>query len=116
MLITKKAPFEANDKEKIMDKIVEEDYNKNSRKLLDVSEEVRDLIDKLLEKDPEKRPSAKEALEHPWFKKYNGRGAFSNFKFEDFNAIIDKLFDYKPLNKLQEIVLSFLVHNSPSNN
>ena len=116
MLITKKAPFEANDKEKIMDKIVEEDYNKNSRKLLDVSEEVRDLIDKLLEKDPEKRPSAKEALEHPWFKKFNGRGAFSNFKFEDFNTIIDKLFDYKPLNKLQEIVLSFLVHNSPSNN
>ena len=116
MLITKKAPFEANDKEKIMDKIVEEDYNKNSRKLLDVSDEVRDLIDKLLEKDPDKRLSAKEALEHPWFKKYNGRGAFSNFKFEDFNTIIDKLFDYKPLNKLQEIVLSFLVHNSPSNN
>ena len=115
MLITKKAPFEGKDKEKIMDKIVEEDYNKNSRKLLEFSDEVKDLLNKLLEKNPEKRPSAMEALEHPWFKKYNGRGAFSNFKFEDFNLIIDKLFDFKPLNKLQEIVLSFLVHNSPSN-
>ena len=115
MLIAKKAPFEGKDKEKIMDKIVEEDYNKNSRKLLEFSDEVKDLLNKLLEKNPDKRPSAKEALEHPWFKKFNGRCAFSNFKFEDFNLIIDKLFDFKPLNKLQEIVLSFLVHNSPSN-
>ena len=33
------------------------------------SEEVLDLIRKLLEKDPKKRLSANEALEHPWFLK-----------------------------------------------
>jgi len=115
MLIAKKPPFDGKDKEIIYDKILEEDYNKNSRKLLDFSDEVRDLIDKLLEKDKDKRPSAKEALSHPWFQKYNGRGAFANFKFEDFNLIIEKLFNYQKLNKMQEIVLEFLVHNSPSN-
>ena len=115
MLIAKKPPYDGKDKEVIYDKILDEEYNKHSRKLLDFSDEVRDLIDKLLEKDIDKRPSAKEALNHPWFKKYNGRAAFANFKFEDFNLIIEKLFNYQKLNKIQEIVLEFLVHNSPSN-
>ena len=115
MLIAKKPPFDGKDKEVIYDKILDEEYNKHSRKLLDFSDEVRDLIDKLLEKDMDKRPSAKEALNHPWFKKYNGRAAFANFKFEEFNLIIEKLFNYQKLNKIQEIVLEFLVHNSPSN-
>ena len=115
MLITKKAPFEGNDPQKIFEKITDEEYNKHSRKLLDCSEEVRDLLDKLLEKNYEKRLSAREALDHPWFKKCQGRSAFSNFKFEDFNLIIEKLFNFKYLNKLQELVVSYLVHNSPSN-
>ena len=115
MLIAKKPPFDGKDKDVIYDKILDEEYNKHSRKLLDFSDEVRDLIDKLLEKDMDKRPSAKEALDHPWFKKYNGRAAFANFKFEEFNLIIEKLFNYQKLNKIQEIVLEFLVHNSPSN-
>ena len=115
MLITKKAPFEGNDPQKIFDKITNEEYNKHSRKLLDSSEEVRDLLDKLLEKNYEKRLSAREALDHPWFKKFHGRSAFSNFKFEDFNLILDKLFNFKYLNKLQDLVISYLVHNSPSN-
>ena len=115
MLITKKAPFEGNDPQKIFDKITNEEYNKHSRKLLDSSEEVRDLLDKLLEKNYEKRLSAREALDHPWFKKFHGRSAFSNFKFEDFNLILDRLFNFKYLNKLQDLVISYLVHNSPSN-
>ena len=115
MLIAKKAPFEGNDPQKIFDKITDEEYNRHSRKLLDFSDEVRDLIDKLLEKNVEKRLSAREALDHPWFKKCHGRSAFANFKFEDFNLIIDRLFNVKYLNKLQDLVLSYLVHNSPSN-
>jgi len=31
------------------------------------SYELQDLIEKMLEVDPEKRISAQEALEHPWF-------------------------------------------------
>ena len=32
-----------------------------------VSEEAKDLIRKLLELDPHKRASARQALQHPWF-------------------------------------------------
>ena len=33
-----------------------------------ISYEVKDLIENLTELDPEMRPSAKEALDHIWFK------------------------------------------------
>ena len=35
-----------------------------------ISNEARDFVGKLLEKDPEKRMNIKEALEHEWFHKY----------------------------------------------
>ena len=115
MLIAKKPPFNGKNNEDIFEKITNEDYNKHSTNLLEFSEEARDLIGKLLEKNIDKRLSAKEALNHPWFKEFNGRAAFANFKFDDFNLILDKFFNAKKLNKLQELVLNFLVHNSPSN-
>ena len=74
-----------------------------------------DLLDKLFEKNPDKRPQAKEALNHPWFIRYQGKEAFANFKFQNFNLILDILFNVKHLNKLQEIILKYLIHNSPSN-
>ena len=38
------------------------------KSVTNISQEVRDLIEKLTEFDPEARPSAKEALDHIWFK------------------------------------------------
>ena len=115
MLIAKKPPFDGSTREQIYEKITEAGYNKHSRKLFDFSDEVMDLLDKLLEKNPDKRPSAKEALNHPWFKRYQGNATFAKFKFEDFNLILVKLFNVKHLNKLQEIILKYLIHNSQSN-
>ena len=114
-LIAKKPPFAGDEPKKIFEKITNEEYNKHSRKLLDCSNEVRDLLNKLLDKNVSKRLSAKEALKHPWFINYNGQGAFANFRYEDFNLILERLFNVKFLNKLAEIVLIYLVHNSPYN-
>ena len=80
--------------------------------MFDFSDEVMDLLDKLFEKNPDKRQLAKEALNHPWFTRYQGN-AFANFKFEDL--ILDKLFNVKQLNKLQEIILKYIILNYPSN-
>ena len=33
-----------------------------------ISDEARDFVSVLLHKDPEQRPSAKEALQHPWLR------------------------------------------------
>ena len=114
MLLTNKAPFNGKNDEIIIEKIKEGNYDKKSRKLMDYSDDIRDLLDHLLEVDVDKRFSAKQALNHEWFKKYRGRTLFSNFKVSELNDIINNLFNYKNINKIQELVLSFLVHNSPS--
>ena len=75
---------------------------------------VRDLVSKLLKKDINKRLSAKEALNHPWFEKFGGRSLFCNFKKEDVEPYINNLFNYSFNSKIQQLVIAFLVHNLPS--
>ena len=71
-------------------------------------------MSKLLEKDINKRYSAKEALEHPWFEKYGGRALFSNFNEEEIKQYIDNILKYSFNSKIQQLVIAFLVHNLPS--
>ena len=43
-----------------------------------ISEDAKDLIRKLLEYSPDKRLSAEEALDHPWFHNILGESKISN--------------------------------------
>jgi calcium-dependent protein kinase len=114
MTLVGRAPFDGKDDEEIIYKINSVDYNKNEPRLVKHSPEVRDLVSKLLEKDTEKRYSAKEALNHPWFKKYGGRALFSNFEEEEIKPYINNLLKYTFNSKIQQLVIAFLVHNLPS--
>ena len=114
MLLTKKAPFNGKNNEIIIEKIEEGNYDKKCKKLLEYSPEVRDLLDNLLEIDVNKRFSARKALNHPWFKIYGGRTLFSNFSLDELKKVLVNLFNFKNNNKIQELVLAFLVHNSPT--
>ena len=114
MTLVGRAPFDGKDDEEIIYKINSIDYNKNEPRLVKHSNEVRDLVSKLLEKDTEKRYSAKEALNHPWFAKYGGRALFSNFEEEEIRPFINNLLKYTYNSKIQQLVIAFLVHNLPS--
>ena len=114
MLLTKKAPFNGNNNDKIEEKIEKGSYDNKNKQLMEYSSEVRDLLNKLLEVNAEKRYSAKQALNHIWFKNYGGRALFNNFNKEELINVVNNLFKFKGINKLQELVLAFLVHNSPS--
>ena len=109
------APFDGDNDEEIIRRIKLGKYNKNDQRYVKHSQEVKDLVSKLLEKNIDKRLSAKEALNHPWFEKYGGRNLFCNFKPEEIRPYIDNLFNYKYNSKLQELVLAFLVHNLSNN-
>ena len=109
------APFDGEDDHEIIKSIKIGKYNKNDERFEKHSPEVKDLLSKLLEKNIDKRLSAKEALNHPWFEKYGGRNLFSNFKPEDIKPYIENLFNYKYNSKLQELVIAFLVHNLSNN-
>ena len=114
MMLVGRAPFDGKDDEEIISKINSANYNSKEPKLLKHSSEVRDLVSKLLQKDTEKRYSAKEALAHPWFEKFGGRSLYSNFKREEIEPYINNLFNYSFNSKIQQLVIAFLVHNLPS--
>ena len=109
------APFDGRTDEEIIHRIKTGKYNKKNSRFVEHSEEVKDLVYKLLEMNTEKRYSAKEALNHPWFQKYGGRNLFDNFKQDDIKSYIENLFNYKYNSKLQELVIAFLVHNLSNN-
>jgi calcium-dependent protein kinase len=111
MTLTGIPPFDGETDEDIIGRIKIGKYSKNNKRFLEHSSEVKDLVSSLLEIDTEKRLSSKEALDHPWFKKYGGRKLFCNFKREEIMPYIDNLFQYKYNSKLQELVIAFLVHN-----
>ena len=115
MMLVGRAPFDGKDDEEIICKINSADYNSNEPRLMKHSPEVRDLVSKLLQKDTDKRYSAKEAIAHPWFQKYGGRSLYSNFKREEIEPYINNLFNYSFNSKIQQLVIAFLVHNLPSN-
>ncbi len=115
MTLVGAAPFDGKTDNDIIKRIKIGKYNKNEPRLLEHSEEVQDLVSRLLEKNIDKRLSAKEAINHPWFNKYGGRRIFSNYKPEDIKPYIENLFNYKYNSKLQELVIAFLVHNLSNN-
>ena len=115
MMLVGRAPFDGKDDEEIICKINSGEYNSKEPRLLKHSPEVRDLVKKLLQKDTNKRYSAQEALNHPWFQKFGGRSLFSNFKREEIEPYINNLFNYSFNSKIQQLVIAFLVHNLPNN-
>ena len=114
MFLVGKAPFDGLNNEEIMNSIKTKEYNVNNEKLNHFSEEIRDLLKGLLNKNSEDRLSAKQALNHQWFKKFNGRKLFGNFREKEIQPYIDNLFNYTFNSKIQQLVMAFLVRNLPS--
>ena len=113
LALTGKVPFDGKTDDEISNKIQNDPYNELEPMLLAHSSESRDLLDKLLEKDMEKRISAKQALNHEWFKNYHGRALFSNFRLDEIQQYIHNLCLYSSESKISQLVLAFLVHNIP---
>ena len=114
MFLTGRPPFLGKNNEEIINSIITKNVDENNQRLLQRSPEVRDLVKGLLDKDKNKRLSAKEALNHQWFKKFNGRKLFENFKDEDIQIYIENLLHYSFNSKIQQLVIAFLVHNLPT--
>ena len=60
-------PFNADNDNEILEKIAIGDFDFPEEEWGDVSQEAKQLIKKMLQKDPKKRPSAMEILRDLWF-------------------------------------------------
>ena len=114
MLIVGHAPFEGESDKKILSRIQKGVYEKNDLRYQKASPEVKDLIVKLLISDPKKRISAKDALEHIWFKKYQANSLYYNITKNEILHCIQNLLSYDINNKFQELMLTYIVHNMPN--
>ena len=67
-----------------------------------ISDEAKDLIEKLLDRDPQTRISAQEALRHPWITNYE------DFETIKVNLEVKLLEEYRRAHKLKKTVLNYM--------
>ena len=114
VLLTKKPPFNGEMTEEIIASIEKGEYDLKSPHFDKISNSALDLIQKLLNKDVEKRISAQEALNHPWFKEQQSRELYNEIVDQNIvQKLLNNLKKYKKNSIIQETALAYLVHNFP---
>jgi len=110
VLLTKKIPFFGEDEKQIQKNIVKKTYN--AEPLKSFSKYSQDLIADLLEKDPDKRLNAEEALTYEIFKAFKCKETINKVDKKEIQLYIDNIKKFKKGNALQEAAISYLIHNS----
>ena len=113
MFIVGRPPFDGKTNREIMDKIKLGKYSTNDKRWNKASNEVKDLINKLLVIEPNKRLTAFEALKHPWFNVTNSNILYNNISKDEVLNCISNLLNYSFKSKFEELVLTYIIHNLP---
>ncbi len=100
-------PFKGSSNNEIFNKILNEDVKFSSNKWKKISDDARDFVKECLNKIPEKRPNAIQALEHNWFKDIlNEVHSVKNISVDILNNL--KNFSIKA--KFTKMVIRYLVN------
>ena len=82
LMLSGSLPFTGKDEHEIAKNVVYSKVNFEKKPIWkEISNEAKDFIVKLLDKDLKTRMEMKAALEHPWFKKYNLKNTIDEKKF-----------------------------------
>ena len=95
ILLVNEPPFQGESEEEIFSKILKDEPNLDINPLKDISDNCKDLIKKLLEKDAKKRIKAREALKHPFFTSGINIGNLFKGKYKENNEILKTLYKRK---------------------
>ena len=114
VLLTKKPPFNGEYENEIISNIEKCNYDLESPPFDTISNNAKDLIQKLLNKDINLRITAQEALNHSWFKENNTKEILNEILNENVvTQLLNNLKKYKKISIIQETALAYLVHNFP---
>ena len=113
ILLTGDIPFKGNNEEEIMKSILNDKLDfENNIKLKNISDDAKDLIKKCFIYNSNKRISAKEALNHNFFKsginKYN---LFNDDLIDDTINVLNILREYPKYNIITQLFIAFITHN-----
>jgi len=95
ILFVNNPPFQGDSEDEIFSKILKDEPNLDIKPLKDISDNCKDLIKKLLEKDAKKRIKAREALKHPFFTNGINIGNLFKGKYKENNEILKSLYRRK---------------------
>ena len=114
ILLTGLPPFNGNSDEEIMKKIKSGKFDMKKYPWPIISSQAKDLLKKLLEFDVNKRISAEEALNHPWFesKQVKSQDNEGLFDVKDPNKLLNNLINFRSDNILRSTVFAYLIHNN----
>jgi len=97
-------PFEGDNNKEIFKRVLQQKLEFDPEDWTDISAEAKDLITKMLEKEPAKRITAIDALNHKWFEKIH--------KDESLHKdVMHRLQQFRAPQRLQLEALKFLVSN-----
>ena len=113
MLLSGIPPFDGDTEKKIFFRILEGEYDLKTGVWTKISKEAKNLIKLLLEHDPNKRISAKAAINHEWFKIQNTKELLFNCSngANTMGSMLNTISSYKSDFKLQQVAIAFIVHN-----
>ena len=99
-------PFNGSDDKKIIDAVKKGKYTLDEPEWDDVSEEAVDLVKRCLTYDVDKRISASEALDHPWFAKFAKAGKVKKLSA---SKALTNLKNFRAGQKLKQATLTYIV-------
>jgi len=105
-MMTGKHPFDGKTQEEIFERIQRGEYDLHLLEKQKCSEEVKDLIKKLIVLNPPERLSVQKALEHPWLKIFVEKEKKLNTVID--KAIIDSLKTFPNSNPLEKEIMFYL--------
>ncbi|KAJ7957914.1 putative Calcium-dependent protein kinase [Quillaja saponaria] len=103
ILLSGVPPFWAETEKGIFDAILDGKLDLESSPWPSISSAAKDLIRKMLAKDPKRRITAAEALEHPWMKK---DGEASDKPID--SAVLIRMKQFRAMNKMKKLALKVI--------
>ncbi|KAG6394082.1 hypothetical protein SASPL_144661 [Salvia splendens] len=104
ILLSGVPPFWAETEKGIFDAILKEEVDFVSQPWPSISNSGKDLVRKMLTKDPKKRITSSEVLEHPWIK-----GQASDKRID--SAVLSRMKQFRAMNKLKKLALKVIAQS-----
>jgi calcium-dependent protein kinase len=108
-LLSGRPPFEGSSDVQILESIKKSSANLSGGVWDQISKEAKDLVQKMLNKDPKKRLSATEALNHPWIHKAST--ASDPQTQEKLHSALDNFRKFNSGNKIKQAALGFMIQH-----
>lgn len=104
ILLVGHMPFTSTNDQRTKEKIQSGIYNFKPQRWQKVSKEAKDFVDQLLNVDPAKRPTAAQALQHPWIIRHNSIPETPSSKKD--TGVVDAMTQFGDVPALRKAIMS----------